>query len=72
MLVLSRKQGQSIFINGDIQITVVSIRGSQVRIGIEAPPRWLSCGKNLRAGPASNGTAGSQPPARPADRPCLA
>ena len=32
MLVLSRKQSQSIIINGDIRITVVSIRGNQVRI----------------------------------------
>jgi carbon storage regulator len=37
MLVLSRKQSQSIVINGNIRITVVSIRGNQVRIGIEAP-----------------------------------
>ena len=37
MLVLSRKQNQSIVINEDIRVTVVSIRGSQVRIGIEAP-----------------------------------
>ena len=37
MLVLSRKQNQSIVINGDIRVTVVSIRGNQVRIGIEAP-----------------------------------
>jgi carbon storage regulator len=37
MLVLSRKQSQSIIINGNIRITVVSIRGNQVRIGVEAP-----------------------------------
>lgn len=37
MLVLSRKQSQSIVISGGIRITVVSIRGNQVRIGIEAP-----------------------------------
>jgi carbon storage regulator len=37
MLVLSRKQNQSIIINGDIRITVVGIRGQHVRIGIEAP-----------------------------------
>jgi len=37
MLVLSRKQNQAIVINGNIRVTVISIRGSQVRIGIEAP-----------------------------------
>jgi carbon storage regulator len=37
MLVLSRKQTQSIIINGTTRITVLSIRGNQVRIGIEAP-----------------------------------
>ncbi len=37
MLVLSRRQAQSIVIGGDIVITVVSIRGDQVRIGIDAP-----------------------------------
>lgn len=37
MLVLSRRESQSIMIGKDIVITVVSIRGDQVRIGIEAP-----------------------------------
>ncbi len=37
MLVLSRKSTQSIVVNGDIRITVVSIRGNQVRLGFEAP-----------------------------------
>ncbi len=37
MLVLSRKQNESIFINGDVVVTVLCIRGNRVRIGIEAP-----------------------------------
>ena len=37
MLVLSRKIGQRIAIGGGIVITVVAARGSQVRIGVEAP-----------------------------------
>jgi len=37
MLVLSRKLDESIIIDGEIRITVLSIRGNQVRLGIEAP-----------------------------------
>ena len=37
MLVLSRKQKESIFINENIVVTVVGIRGDRVRLGIEAP-----------------------------------
>lgn len=37
MLVLTRKQNQSIVINNNIRITVVAIRGNQIRLGIEAP-----------------------------------
>ena len=37
MLVLSRKFNESIVINGGIRITVVEIRGHQIRLGIEAP-----------------------------------
>jgi carbon storage regulator len=37
MLVLSRKLNQAIILSGGIRITVVAIRGNQVRLGIEAP-----------------------------------
>jgi carbon storage regulator len=37
MLILARKIGQQILIAGDIEITVVDIRGDQVRLGITAP-----------------------------------
>lgn len=37
MLILTRKTGESICINGDISLTVLSIKGSHVRIGIDAP-----------------------------------
>ena len=37
MLVLSRKFNESIIIDGGIKITVVEIRGNQIRLGIEAP-----------------------------------
>jgi carbon storage regulator len=37
MLILSRKTGEKIIINGDIEITISELRGSEVRIGISAP-----------------------------------
>jgi carbon storage regulator len=37
MLVVSRKVGQRIVIDDRITITVVEIRGNQIRLGIEAP-----------------------------------
>jgi carbon storage regulator len=37
VLILSRKMGESIIIHEDIVVTVIDIRGGQVRLGIEAP-----------------------------------
>ena len=37
MLVLSRVKGESIEIDGGIVVTVVRVKGSGVRIGIQAP-----------------------------------
>ena len=37
MLVLSRMEGHSLLIDDDITVTVLEIRGNQVRIGVEAP-----------------------------------
>ena len=37
MLVLSRKWNEAIVIDGNIRITVLGIRGNQIRLGIEAP-----------------------------------
>lgn len=37
MLALSRKKGESLVINNTIEVTVLEIRGDQVKIGIAAP-----------------------------------
>jgi carbon storage regulator len=37
MLVLTRKKGETITIGDNIQIQVLSVKGGQVRIGVEAP-----------------------------------
>ena len=38
MLVLTRKLGESVTIGDNIKISVIDIKGRQVRLGIEAPP----------------------------------
>ena len=37
MLVLTRKTEESILLGGEIRVTVLSINGDKVRIGIDAP-----------------------------------
>ena len=37
MLILTRKVGEAISIGDDIQISIVEIKGAQVKLGIQAP-----------------------------------
>jgi len=37
MLILTRRVGEKLQIGDDVSVTVLSIKGNQVRIGIDAP-----------------------------------
>jgi len=37
MLVLSRRKGESVIIGDGIKVTVIDVRGDQIRLGIDAP-----------------------------------
>ena len=37
MLILARKENQSIMIGDDIEITILNIKGDHAKIGIQAP-----------------------------------
>ncbi|MEQ3697625.1 MAG: carbon storage regulator CsrA [Pseudomonadales bacterium] len=37
MLIISRRCGESFIIGDDVKITVLSVKGNQIRIGIDAP-----------------------------------
>ena len=37
MLILTRRTNESVIIGDDVKVTMLGVKGSQVRIGIEAP-----------------------------------
>lgn len=37
MLILTRRIGESVMIGKDIQVTVLGVKGNQVRVGVNAP-----------------------------------
>ncbi|NKB75467.1 MAG: carbon storage regulator CsrA [Gammaproteobacteria bacterium] len=37
MLILTRRIGESVYIGDEVRLTVLGVRGNQVRIGINAP-----------------------------------
>jgi carbon storage regulator len=41
MLIITRKEDETVYIGDNIRVTVVKVRGKQVHLGIEAPPGVL-------------------------------
>ena len=39
MLILTRRKGESLMIGDEVTVTVLGVKGSQVRIGVRAPKR---------------------------------
>lgn len=37
MLILTRRVGETLYVGDDVTVTVLGVKGKQVRIGIEAP-----------------------------------
>ncbi|HEV2472022.1 MAG TPA: carbon storage regulator CsrA [Chthonomonadales bacterium] len=70
MLVLTRKCDQSIMVGEDIEITILEVRGEQVRLGIRAPRSvavhrkeiFLQIGARAEAEREANSSTGLQLP----------
>lgn len=41
MLVLTRKLGESITIGDDVKVTIIEVKGKQVKLGVEAPQQTI-------------------------------
>ncbi len=63
MLILSRKANESIVIGDNIRITIASIRGRYVRIGIDAPRDVAIFREEITQEPAIAGSHCSSPSA---------
>lgn len=70
MLILTRRVGETVIIGDDVQVTVLGVKGNQVRLGVTAPKDVAVHRSEIydrirkeRAGeePAGSGTPESQP-----------
>jgi len=57
MLVLTRHPGETLVIDHDIRVTVLAVKGGQVRVGIEAPDEVDIVREELILGKDSAGSA---------------
>lgn len=62
MLILSRKAGESLMLDGGIEIKITEIYGDKVRIGIAAPPDVKVYRKELYATIQENQSAAQHAP----------
>jgi carbon storage regulator len=61
MLVLTRRLGEEIVIAGNIRVKVVAIRGSSIRVGIDAPSSVRVVRAELLEGPRPTAEAREAP-----------
>lgn len=67
MLVLTRKQGQSLLIGDNVELTVLEISGDKVRIAIDAPKDISILRKELAEARAANKESAYSPLPREMD-----
>jgi carbon storage regulator len=67
MLILTRREGESVRIGEDVTVTVLRVKGGQVRIGVNAPKNVAVQREEIseRTGAEGNGATDSVPPVAP-------
>jgi carbon storage regulator len=69
MLILSRRPNESLRIAGNVIITVVGLSGSQIRLGITAPPHVTIDREEVHQRKLAERVASLNPEAEPAGQP---
>ena len=69
MLILTRRVGESVVIGEDVTVTVLGVKGNQVRIGINAPKNVAvhreEIFERIKSGRGAEGAATADEPAAP-------
>ncbi len=60
MLILQRKEGESLFIGEDVEVTIVSVDGGRVRLAIRAPREVPVLRGELKTAAATNQEAAQE------------
>lgn len=60
MLILQRKEGESLLIGEDVEVTVLSVEGGKVRLAIQAPKQVSILRSELKTAAATNREAASE------------
>ena len=72
MLILTRRVGETVMIGNDVTVTVLGVKGNQVRVGVNAPKEVAVHREEIYerikrelAGGEANGNVEDAPPAPP-------
>jgi carbon storage regulator len=69
MLVLSRRPGEEVVIDGTIRVTILAVHGKRVRIGVTAPRSLLVDRGEIHGRRAGDSGRDTQASSRQEDRP---